>query len=111
MHVPLRRADVLMCAMSPRRVRCIESPDKPLEAMSAAERAAFSAPSVEDHLNAIRRALATAASIAICADELPDLLDEPQIEDVNRTVHRLCCEAWKLAEQLTEGLPGRVQKI
>lgn len=97
--------------MSRRRVRCIESPDKPLSAMSAAERAAFGAPSVEDHLNAIRRALATAAAIAISADGLPDLLDEPLIEDVNRTVYRLCSDAWKLAEQLTEGLPGRVQNL
>jgi hypothetical protein len=75
-------------------------------------KAAPDAPSIEDHLRAIRDALALTVMLHAALAQADDLcLDSEMKARASAKVADLCEDAWGLAEELAEAMPGPMHSL
>lgn len=85
-------------------------PDKPLSAYSDLERALLRGPSVEAHLDRIRRTLALNTLLMRALSQTADLYLEKTLEhDAADAIALMCEDAWSSAHALSEALSDETQ--
>lgn len=94
------------------KTRLVETPDKPLKDYTPDELRAFRAPSVEDHLVGIRKALALTLIVMRGVEEEAALgMDQALLADAGWAARDRLQDAWTSAVALHDAIDGRTQNL